>query len=392
LNRLLVLGSSHAELPLVEAALSLGCFVATASLGDPGLAAMRSNHHYRIDYSEATLVEKLVREANFTSVVAGCNDFAAFTAARIADKLHMVNHDSLWQTTQIHLKDNFRGLCARLRIPSPRFFAITDDEDFGANRLERLTFPVIVKPVDLTGGKGIMISENASQAEAAVKSALSESRSKRVVIEDLIQGQLQSACFILNNGHPVLLTHAREFVKRDAFLVESALTPSGLSDSRIHRLTIYAHQITKELKLSGGLLHLQFISQGENDFLIEACRRPPGDLYLLLPTLLEDFSIADLVVRNVLGHREIGQVRQRLLPSTLRLCLFPPSNGQVSGWKLTRSREVSIVRSFKLRPSATEILDCKREKLGIVFLVGDDSVLTEIAEDPEKMISVEYRH
>jgi hypothetical protein len=131
-------------------------------LGDPGLAAMQSNHHYRIDYSEATLVEKLVRDANFTSVVAGCNEFAAFTAARIADKLHTVNHDSLWQTTQIHLKDNFRGLCARFRIPSSRFFAITDDEDFGANRLERLTFPVIVKPVDLTGGKGIILGSEGS--------------------------------------------------------------------------------------------------------------------------------------------------------------------------------------------------------------------------------------
>lgn len=390
MNRILLLGSSHAELPLVDAALSLGCYVATVSSGEPGLAALRSHKHYRIDYSDAGLVEKLVREANFTAVIAGCNDFAAFTVAHIADRLHVEHYDSLWQTKEIHLKDHFRRLCARLRIPTPRSIAVIDDQDFRANPLENLAFPVIVKPTDLTGGKGIRVAENAIEVTVAVNSALSESRSKRVVVEELIQGQLQSACFFLNEGRPVLLTHAKEYLRRDSFLVESALTPSNLSDSRIRRLTKYVCQISKELRLLNGLLHVQFITRGENDYIIEACRRPPGDLYLLLPTLLAEYEVADLVVRNALGKRVVAQVEQKSLTPTLRLCLFPPRNGQIRNWSLNHVRGLSIAQSLKFRPSATEIFDCTREKLGIILLVGDNSSLTEIAEDPERVLKVLY--
>lgn len=389
-SSLLVLGSSHAELPLIDAALRLGCRVATVSSGEPGHAAAVSNEHYKVDYSDVAGVEKLVREANFTSIVAGCNDFAAFTVAQIAENLRMENQDSLWQTEELHRKDRFRRLCNNLGIPSPRFHAVDQSDSFHTEDFENFAFPVIVKPVDMTGGKGIKICENVKQVEFAIKFAISESRSKRAVIEEVIQGQLKSACFFLNDGRPVLLTHADEFVKRDTFLVESALVPSDLPESRTHHLTEYVHRIARDLRLLRGLLHVQFITQGNNDFLIEACRRPPGDLYPLLPSLLAEHELADLVVRNALGHNVVARVTQRPLTPTLRLCLFPSRNGHIRSWKLNQIGGVSVARSIDLRAPSTEIVDSKREKLGIVFFVGHASTLSEIAGDPERALSVNY--
>lgn len=387
-SRLLVLGSSHSELPLVNAALRIGSHVATVSSGEPGHAALASHEHYKVDYSDVARIENLVREANFTSIVAGCNDFAAFTVAQIADNLGLENQDSLRQTKELHLKDRFRCLCDRLGIPSPRFLAVAEDENWRTEWFENFTFPVIVKPVDMTGGKGIKVCENVKQVETAVKFATLESRSKRVVVEEVIQGLLQSACFFLNDGRPVLLTHAKEFLKRDSFLVESALVPSDLSDSRIDRLTEYVHRIAADLRLLGGLLHVQFITQGDNDYLVEACRRPPGDLYPLLPSLLSEHEIADLVIRSALGQEVVARVTQKPLVPTLRLCLFPSRNGQIRSWNLNQISGVSVARSIELRTPTTEIVDHKREKLGIVFLVGHAGSLLEIAENPERALSV----
>lgn len=390
MTRLLILGSSHAELPLVDAALKLGSYVATVSSGTPGPAAMRSHQHYRIDYSEAVLVENLVREEMFSSLVAGCNDFAAFTVSQVAHRLGMENYDSPQQTKEIHLKDRFRMLCSRLMIPSPRFFAITKYGNLFGDQLKKLTFPVIVKPIDLTGGKGIRVCERPIQVGAAVEAALSESRSKRVVVEELIQGQLRSACFFLIGGRPVLLTHAMEYLKRDTFLVESALAPSDLSSYRISRLTNHIEDISKTLELQDGVLHVQFISYGEEDYLVEACRRPPGDLYLLLPTHVAEHEIADLIIRNALRQRiNLCDVQQVLSP-TLRLCLMPPRNGHIKDWSVNSLRDVSIAQVIKLRSQDTSVVDYRREKLGIVFLVGNSSSLTAIAENPETVMKVNY--
>jgi len=385
-----VLGSSHAELPLVDAALRLGCHVATVSSGTPGLAATRSQQHYKIDYSNAVLIEKPFREDKFSSLVAGCNDFAAFTASQISESLHLKRFDSLWQTREIHLKDRFRILCSRLMIPTPQFLVTGADGKFLIDQFENLVFPVIVKPVDLTGGKGIRVCETPAQVSTAVQNALSGSRSKRIIVEELIQGQLRSASFFLNKGRPILLTHAKEYLKRDSYLVESALVTSERNSSRIHRLTKYVEEICRDLRLQDGLLHTQFISNEKNDYLVEACRRPPGDLYLLLPLQLQGHGMADLVVRHALGESVAFGVEQPEPTPTLRLCLMAPRNGYIRNWGLNPLSDVTVVESFELRYRETAIVDYRREKLGIVFLVGDESSLDAIADSPELLLHVDY--
>ena len=87
-------------------------------------------------------------------MLAGCNDFAAFTVAHVAENVGLAKHDSVLQTEEIHLKSRFRLLCERLEIPVPRSTTINQD-DQNIDALKSFAFPVLVKPIDLTGGKGM---------------------------------------------------------------------------------------------------------------------------------------------------------------------------------------------------------------------------------------------
>jgi hypothetical protein len=87
----LVVGASHAELPLIRAGQGLGHWVSTVGSDAEALGAKASDSHFTIDFSDAEAVLRVFDEGRFDGVVAGCNDFAAFTVARISDAGNLSN-------------------------------------------------------------------------------------------------------------------------------------------------------------------------------------------------------------------------------------------------------------------------------------------------------------
>ena len=370
MKRLLLLGGSHAEVPLVEAAQVYGCFVATLGLDAGGLAARCSDEHYLADFSDVAQVQKLFIEGNFDVLIAGCNDFAAFTAAHVAENVGLARHDSVLQTEEIHLKSRFRLLCEHLEIPVPRSTTINQD-DQNVYDLEALAFPVLVKPIDLTGGKGMTRCESLSEVDSAIKVAFSISRQRQIVVEEFINGNLRSACFFVYDQEPLLLTHADEYMDLNPFLVTSALVPSGATMQQLDTVTEYVRAISTELGLCDGILHVQYLATEKFAYVVEMCRRPPGDLYVSLPTV-QGVSISDRIVGNALGIPVADKVKNGKLRNTLRICLMVQRAAKISGWSVSPGLSALTERIVPLRDQVTEIVNPLQEKLGIVFASADN--------------------
>jgi len=303
----------------------------------------------------------------FDALIPGCNDFAAFSVAEVAEDLGLEGYDSVWQTEQLHHKNQLRALCERLEVPVPRSIVVTDHSTSWINEIQQLRFPLLVKPIDLTGGKGIKKCASDEEVSSAIESALSVSRRKQVVIEEFAVGQLRSACFFVYGGVPKLLTHADEYMYKDPFLVASALVPSDVPESRLNSVTVHVSRICTELQLPDGILHLQYISSDLSDVFIEMCRRPPGDLYIALPTLFAQDSIAGRIVKSALGISVDCSSPTEALPNTLRVCLMLDYDALGERWSISPELAEWTVITVDLSTSNTAHQTSPAEKVGIVI-------------------------
>ena len=167
----LVVGGGHAEIPLIRAAHAIGYRVITTGNRPDDLGHAHADLYVPADFSKPEEILNVAVTHDVSAIVSGCNDFAMLSTAFVCEKLGLPGHDSYETTVRIHHKDRFRELLEELQLDTPRSGVVHDPTQAVA-LCERIGYPVIVKPVDLTGGKGISVCDSPEQLSKAVDDAL----------------------------------------------------------------------------------------------------------------------------------------------------------------------------------------------------------------------------
>jgi biotin carboxylase len=364
---LLVLGASHSEVPLIQAAKRLGAHVITVGNDPKGLGISASDEHICVDYSDYALINEIVVNRHIDAICAGCNDFAALTASWVSEQRGWGGVDPFEVTKTIHHKDSFRRLCVQIGVSAPSAAVFSDIASAVDYCIEQPS-PLIVKPIDLTGGKGIGVVNDPAQALNIVKTALDRSRLKRIVVEEYIEGSLHSACLFVQGGEVAFSFFADEFSYLNPFMVSGASSPSLLDEVARTSVMTDAEKMIDHLNLKDGIVHIQFIHDGRCPRIIEMCRRPPGDLYLRFVELSTGFDLSDAIVKNAIGHTPVIPARSSKLKPFLRECVMAPNPGLIQEVAYSNVLSQAIRERTVLNQCPTLIQDHLAEKLEIVML------------------------
>lgn len=197
-----MLGGSLYQTYAIKEAKRQGYYVISCDYlpGNPGHKFADEYHNVSTTDKEAVL--NLARSLNVDGIVAYASDPAAPTAAYVCERLGLPT--SPYKSVEIlSNKDLFRDFLQNngFNCPKAKGFSSYDE---ALAVIDDFKLPVMVKPVDSSGSKGINKMTDKSQLEAFVKDALSYSRSKRFLIEE----------FIVKKGHQI---------SGDAFSVDGKL-------------------------------------------------------------------------------------------------------------------------------------------------------------------------
>lgn len=376
-KRLLLLGGGHAEIPLILAARDLGYYVITTGNARDGLGHPYANENAFADFSDREAMLCLARELNVDAVCSGCNDFALLSTAYVCEKLGLPGHDSLDVSLQIHHKDKYRALAKRLGIPTPRAVTVYSEEDF-KNIFEdegsqKIDFPVIVKPVDLTGGKGVCRADNYGEAVCALRDAFARTRENHVVVEEFVEGSNHGFSAFLENQKVVFCFCDNEQYFINKYMVSGANTPSSSGTKCQMALVDYCERIARELNLVDGILHIQYIERANGEpVIIEICRRPPGDLYIKFVKYAAGVDYPKMLILAETGEWGCSQI---LLPPLgcspkpfLRHCIMASTEGRVRDVVFAPDLQQNIVEKFLWFSPGDVVDDILHYKAGIVFL------------------------
>lgn len=407
-KRLLLLGGGHAEIPLIKAAQALGYFVITTGNAREGLGHPYADKNVFEDFSDKEAMLELARRENVSAVCSGCNDFALLSTVYVCEKLGLPGHDSYETSLQIHHKDKYRALAERLNIPTPHAVTVRSRDEFcalfksGACASERgaddnaatLRFPVIIKPVDLTGGKGIHKAANYEEAVKAYEDAVRRTREDHVVVEEFVTGTNHGFSAMLVKGKVVFYFADNEQYFVNKYMVSGASTPSTTSKRGLDLLCEYSERIAADLKLVDGILHIQYIERDDGiPVIIEICRRPPGDLYIRFVQYATGVNYPRAIILAETGNLQINDLTPagavngvKFVPSVkpfLRHCVMASREGVVQGVNFSPEIAGNIVKKFLWYKKGEPTGDILYYKAGIVFLQFD--TVAEMMEKTSRM-------
>ena len=188
MKKLLFLGAAPTQISPIEYALEKGHYVITCDNKPENPGHRLAHESYVISTTDKEAVLGLARDKQIDGVVAYASDPAAPTAAYVAEHLGLPGNPYESVLILSH-KDKFREFLHKHGFNAPRSRSFV--EELPAREwLQQLAFPVYVKPVDSSGGKGITVLESEEGFSAAFAHAKSFSIEKRVILEEKIPNRV----------------------------------------------------------------------------------------------------------------------------------------------------------------------------------------------------------
>lgn len=185
MKKILILGASWFQLPVIRRAQELGHHVLAADNRPANPGHRIADSSLVISTVDVDAVMAAARRHRIDGILAYGTDIAAPTAARVAETLGLPGNPVTAVDTLCH-KDRYRAHLAQHRFDPPRSCA-GDDVEALASAARRLRLPVIVKPIDVSGSKGVEKVVEWGGLAAALATAHAAARSGRVIVEEFIE-------------------------------------------------------------------------------------------------------------------------------------------------------------------------------------------------------------
>ena len=282
MKKLLITGGSHSEYPIIQAAQEQGWYVISTGNDEGALGHLTANKYVKGDFSDKEWVLSLAKEEGVQAIISGANDFAYLSTAYACEKMGFPGHDNYETAKTIHIKNRFREMTESIGVKTPKIRKCYNESDV-INAIKDIGFPLLTKPVDLTGGKGVKKCNEIDETIEAFHEAMNVTRKSYIILEEFVSGTCHGMTALIKNNRVVWYIIDNEQYGINKYLVLGACSPSDIPQYAEFTLIDDIEKIAKHCKLVDGLFHVQFIlNQDSYPILIDPCRRIPGDLYVLL--------------------------------------------------------------------------------------------------------------
>ena len=296
MQKVLLVDTNFSSAPIYNYLVQSGFEVFVVGGNPNDFLAKSVKNYINLDYSNVNLTREIIEKMNIDYIVPGCNDLSYKVCAELNSSGLYCGLDTLETTEIINNKLAFRTFATQIDLPVPR---IITSESTGK------IWPLIVKPVDAYSGRGMKIVKKTEKHElkAAINRAKEFSRSKTVVLEEYIKGQLYSHSAFIVDSKIIADFIVEEYSKANPFVVDTSRVVYDFPKKMLSRIRDSITLLAQKLRLVDGLIHTQFIKKGESFWLIEITRRCPGDLYSQLIELSTGYKYAQTYARPFVKHK-----------------------------------------------------------------------------------------
>ncbi len=189
-KKLLFLDGSSLAACAVLRAKEMGIKTIVANYYEPekSPAKLVSDEQWKVDFSNVDEMVRLIRENNVDGIFVGWTDSHLPFYAEICEKAGLPCCGTIEQFDILsNDKRRFKELCIQYGVPTPDIYNV--DINFSREDLDKIVYPVMVKPADGSGGRGIMKCNNEEELIRHYTELYESSPSKKIVCERYMQSE-----------------------------------------------------------------------------------------------------------------------------------------------------------------------------------------------------------
>ena len=186
MKKLMLLGGMRYLVPVIEAAHKLGVYVITCDYLPNNIAHKYSDEYCNVSILEKDKVLEKAKELKIDGILSFACDPGVVTAAYVAEKMGLPSSGPYESVEILQNKGKFRKFLTENNFNVPVAKQYTDIET-ALNDTEMFNWPVIVKPTDSAGSKGVTKVEEKDKLKDAINYALKFSHSNEFIIEDFLE-------------------------------------------------------------------------------------------------------------------------------------------------------------------------------------------------------------
>ena len=185
MKKVLLLGGSMYILPVIEAVHNLGYYAITCDYLPENIAHKYSDEYHNVSIIDKDAVLELARELKIDGIMSFACDPGVETAAYVAEKLNLPSNP--YKSVEIlQNKALFRAFLNENGFNVPKAKGYTSWQE-AANDASGFSWPVIIKPTDSAGSKGVTKIYNVENLREAAEYAINFSKSKSFIMEEFIE-------------------------------------------------------------------------------------------------------------------------------------------------------------------------------------------------------------
>ena len=184
-RKILLLGGSAQQIIAIETAKNLGYYTVLCDYLTDNPGQSYSDKFYLISTTDKEAILKVAKDEAIDGILAYASDPAAPTAAYVAETMGLPG--SPYKSVEILCnKDKFRKFLSENGFCTPKAKAYLDI-DMALKDISAFQLPVIVKPVDSSGSKGVSCIDSIEDARTKLENAMNFSRGHRIIIEEFVE-------------------------------------------------------------------------------------------------------------------------------------------------------------------------------------------------------------
>lgn len=275
--KLIILGAGVLQVPLIKYAKAQSNYVIVISPRGNYPGFDYANKAYFHDVREKEHILNIARAENIDGILTDQTDLTVTTAAYVAEELGLPGIG--YHISQLFTdKSRMNNKCVELGLSVPKSYTVSSiDEALRAT--EELPYPIIIKPHDNQGSRGVIKIVNEDELRKNFEISSGFSSESKVVMEEFIQGDeiaVQGLVYDYKVWN-LLCVDKVYFEDTNVFAPRYVMHPTK-NQFLTERLFEFNASIMKGFGLKHGITQSEFVYSEPNDklYLIETAARGAG--------------------------------------------------------------------------------------------------------------------
>ena len=305
-KKLLILGGNPETTPLVEIANSMGIKTIVTSGRSTDAAKKAAWKAFDVDGMDVEGLIALAKQEKVDGVLVGVADILVPSYCKVCNALGLPCYATEKIVEVFSYKDTFKATCEKYGvhgIPEYKLDAGLKRED-----LDRVQYPVMIKPVDNGGGVGMTVAYNETELREGVQKALDASHSKRFIVERYMQCDDMGMYYTFKDGYcsasciyDRYTTGEQEGFSRVCL---GGTYPSKHIDEYYEKMHDNALHMFEEIGIQNGVLMLSGFYENGDFYMYDPGFRLQGEAPHLLMKAIHGFDQREMLIRFALTGSE----------------------------------------------------------------------------------------